>query len=47
MADCAKTPIELAGVPETLLLTLSNRAAEARRPDGLLRDPRAVQVADR
>jgi O-methyltransferase involved in polyketide biosynthesis len=41
--------VELAGVPETLLWNLSNRAAEARRPPGnrLLDDPLAVDLVDR
>ena len=37
---------ELAGVPETLLWPLYNRAAEARRPDALLKDPRVLKLAD-
>jgi O-methyltransferase involved in polyketide biosynthesis len=37
---------ELTGVPETLLWPLYNRAEEARRPDGVLRDPHAVRIAD-
>lgn len=38
--------IELQGVPETLLWTLHQRAAEARRPDTLLHDPRAVALTE-
>lgn len=38
--------IELTGVPETLLWNLWNRAAEARRPDSVLEDPRAVELVD-
>jgi O-methyltransferase involved in polyketide biosynthesis len=41
-----KTSPQLAGVPETLLWPLYNRASEARRGDGLLRDPWAVKIAD-
>jgi O-methyltransferase involved in polyketide biosynthesis len=41
-----KTPAELSGVPETLLWTLYQRAAEARRPDTSLRDARAVQLVE-
>jgi O-methyltransferase involved in polyketide biosynthesis len=41
-----KTPAELSGVPETLLWTLYQRAAEARRPDTPLRDSRAVQLVE-
>jgi len=35
--------IELEGVPETLLLTLYNRAVESQRPDPILRDEQAVR----
>ena len=38
--------IELTGVPETLLWNLWNRAAEARRPDSVLKDPKAVELVD-
>ena len=38
--------VQLEGVPETLLWTLYQRAGEARRPDAVLRDPRAVEVLD-
>lgn len=42
-----KTPsVNLTGVPETMLWTLHNRASEARRPDGFLRDLDCVRVAD-
>lgn len=44
MAD--KIKVELSGVPETLLWNLYHRAAEARRPDALLDDPRAVELVD-
>lgn len=37
---------QLTGVPETMLWPLYNRAVEARRPDALLHDPRAIQIAD-
>jgi O-methyltransferase involved in polyketide biosynthesis len=36
--------VNLTGVPETMLWTLHNRASEARRPDGFLRDPDAVRI---
>lgn len=39
----AATPA-LSGVPETMLWTLHNRASEALRPDGVLRDPDAVRI---
>ncbi len=35
---------ELAGIPETMLWTLYARAAEAKRTDGILRDPEAIRV---
>jgi O-methyltransferase involved in polyketide biosynthesis len=38
---------DLEGVPETLLWTLWHRALEARRADGVLRDPLAVELVDR
>ncbi|WP_431958123.1 class I SAM-dependent methyltransferase [Nocardia lijiangensis] len=41
-----KMTLKLTGVPETLLWPLYGRVAEARRPDGLLRDARAVRVFD-
>ncbi|MBN1874621.1 MAG: class I SAM-dependent methyltransferase [Anaerolineae bacterium] len=37
---------DLKGVPETMLWALYNRAAEARRPDALMADPLAIQIAD-
>ncbi len=43
-----KVPVNLEGVPETLLWNLHNRAAEARRPGRrLIEDPRAVELVDR
>ena len=36
--------VDLEGVPETLLWTLYHRAAEAARPDAVLRDPMALGV---
>lgn len=38
---------ELTGVPETALVTLRNRAAEAARPGGVLDDPQAVALLQR
>jgi O-methyltransferase involved in polyketide biosynthesis len=40
-------PVQLDAVPETLLWNLYHRAAEARRPDTVLRDPRAVELVER
>ena len=39
-------PVELKGVPETLLWTLYHRASEARRSDAVLHDPKAVELLD-
>ena len=36
----------LTGVSETALLTLHVRASEARRPDSIIDDPMAIQLAD-
>jgi O-methyltransferase involved in polyketide biosynthesis len=38
--------VALAAVPETLLWTLYHRATEARRPDAVLDDPRAIELVD-
>lgn len=40
----AKSSIHLTGIPETMLWTLHNRADEARRPDGRLRDPDCLRI---
>jgi O-methyltransferase involved in polyketide biosynthesis len=45
-ADAVKTPVALDAVPETLLWTLYQRATEARRPDSVIHDPRAVELVD-
>lgn len=37
----------LTGVSETALMTLQVRASEARRPDGIIEDPVAVELVDR
>ncbi|HEX4689133.1 MAG TPA: class I SAM-dependent methyltransferase [Solirubrobacteraceae bacterium] len=42
-----KVPVELEGVPETLLWTLWYRAEEARRPDTVLEDPLAIELVER
>ena len=39
-------PVQLQGVPETLLWTLYHRASEARRDDAVLHDPKAVELLD-
>lgn len=41
-----KVRVRLEGVPETLLWSLYNRAAQARLTGGLLHDPLAVKVLD-
>lgn len=38
--------VNLTGIPETMLWTLHNRAAEARRPDAMLRDPDCLRIYD-
>lgn len=43
----AKVPIDLSGVPETLLIPLYCRAVESQRPDALLKDERAVELMNR
>lgn len=43
----ARIPVDLTGVPETLLWTLWFRAQEASRPDALLPDPLAVDLVSR
>jgi O-methyltransferase involved in polyketide biosynthesis len=39
--------VELQGIPETTLWTLYMRAAEARRADGVIDDPKAVELVER
>lgn len=43
----APVPVELGAVSETALWTLYQRAVEARRPDALLHDPKAVELVER
>lgn len=38
--------VELTGIPETMLWTLHNRAAEATRSGGILHDPDCVRIYD-
>ncbi|WP_033817906.1 class I SAM-dependent methyltransferase [Kitasatospora sp. MBT63] len=42
-----KVKADLADVPRTALWTLYQRAVEARRPDRILHDPKAVELVDR
>jgi len=42
-----KLTISLGPVQETLLIPLLGRAMETRKPDGLINDPRAVEIVDR
>ena len=46
MSNNGKHTADLTGVSETALMTLQVRAAEARRPDGLIDDPMAVHLVD-
>jgi O-methyltransferase involved in polyketide biosynthesis len=41
-----RVPITLGPVARTLLVPLWARAAETRRPDGVLRDPKAAEILD-
>jgi O-methyltransferase involved in polyketide biosynthesis len=45
--DGERVPAQLGEVPETTLWTLYHRAAEARRADPVLADPRAVELVER
>jgi len=38
---------KITGVPETLLIPLYCRAMETQRPDGIIRDEKAVEVVER
>jgi O-methyltransferase involved in polyketide biosynthesis len=40
------TRLALEGIPETMLWTLHNRANEARKPNGYLKDPDCVRIYD-
>jgi O-methyltransferase involved in polyketide biosynthesis len=42
-----KTIPHLEGVSETLLITLYTRALESQRPDGLIRDEKAVEIVQK
>lgn len=46
MAQGSKTKVKLEGVSETLLWNLYQRAIEARRPNAVLHDPKAVELLD-
>ncbi|MCO6009389.1 class I SAM-dependent methyltransferase [Actinoallomurus purpureus] len=46
MPDREKSRVDLDGVPETLLWNLYQRATEARRPDAVLHDPKAIDLVD-
>ena len=43
-AQAQPSSVELTGVPETMLWTLHNRASEAARADGIIRDPEALRI---
>ncbi len=47
MSRSKNTPVELEGVPETLLMTLYNRAVESQRSAPILRDDLATAWVDR
>ena len=44
--DSTRQQVNLSGVSETALLTLSARAGEARRPDSVIDDPLAIALVD-
>ncbi|MHA0288582.1 class I SAM-dependent methyltransferase [Mycobacterium sp. C3-094] len=46
MTRSPKHAADLTGVSETALMTLAVRAAEARRPDGIIDDPMAIHLMD-
>ena len=46
MTETSRHKAALTGVSETALLTLHVRAHEARRPDSIIDDPMAIQLAD-
>lgn len=46
LAPMQAAAVDLTGIPETMLWTLHNRAAEARKPNGMLRDPDCVRIYD-
>jgi O-methyltransferase involved in polyketide biosynthesis len=46
MAKPSRLKLDLTGVSESLLWNLYQRAAEAGRPDAVLKDPRAVELVE-
>ena len=40
----SKEPVQLSGITETLLIPLWARAVETRRPDAIVRDPKALAI---
>jgi O-methyltransferase involved in polyketide biosynthesis len=46
LSGVADGQVQLTGVPETMLWTLYYRATEARRPDAVIRDPKAMDLVD-
>jgi len=42
----SKEPVQLSGITETLLIPLWARAVETRRPDAIIRDPKALAIYD-
>jgi len=46
-SEASRVPVELTGVPETLLWNLYHRAVATRGPKPLLQDPEAVEVVGR
>jgi O-methyltransferase involved in polyketide biosynthesis len=46
MPEGGRAKVALEGVPESLLWNLYQRAAEARRPDSVIDDPKAIALVD-
>lgn len=42
-----RVPCGIGGVPETMLIPLWAKAAESRRPDGILQDPAATEILEK
>ncbi|PZD72613.1 hypothetical protein C1752_03449 [Acaryochloris thomasi RCC1774] len=47
MSATSDISLQLAGVPETLLITLYARAAESQKSDAILQDEKAIEIAQR
>lgn len=43
-SDTPRQAPNLSGIPETMLWTLHNRVSEAKREDGIITDPKAIEI---